>query len=493
MSLKGIKSAKKKITAVVTAEEVEQIAVQPEVQKVQRIQKAHNVPNGLGVDEGIQLRKGGPKEIVKEPEAEAEPELNPNENYGKLHGSKVQIANYKGKPVYKFEDLPIDSTLLNGIYALEWETPSPIQTKGIMPVIDGRDVLCQAQAGTGKTGTFLIPALNNIDVSKNECQVLIISHARELAEQTYAVASKLSKFTEIKQALHIGGYNIDKKKQFEYQSNCEIVDGFRDCNPFCEHLVIATPGKLKKLISSSNLDVSTVKLVIIDEADKMLTQGFMGSIIAIFAAIGDAKVQVALYSATLSDEVKELTLKFMTNPVTILVKPEDVSMSNIIQCMVCVENEEKKYDALLKLYKMTTHGQTIIFANRKFKVIWLYDKLKEAGFPVCTIHGDMEQHDRDQIMEDYRKNKYRILVGTDVVARGIDIRSIALVINFDVPLNCADYIHRIGRAGRFGTSGCAINIITQDENQLMRKIIQYYKINMHDIKKFHEIVRSVDI
>jgi ATP-dependent RNA helicase len=155
--------------------------------------------------------------------------------------------------------------------------------------------------------------------------------------------------------------------------------------------------------------------------------------------------------------------------------------------MVCVESEEKKLDALLNLYNMTTHGQTIIFANRRAKVSWLYEKLKEENFPVCTIHGDMEQYERDSIMNDYRKNKYRILVGTDVVARGIDIRTIALVINYDIPSNCADYIHRVGRSGRFGTSGCAVNIITHDENHLIRKIINYYKIEMHDINKFKEI------
>jgi len=455
MSLKGIKSIKKKII---------------------------ETDSQIAIKEQKPLVNTKKEEVVKKVSEEPN-----NENYSKLQGNTVQIANYKGNSIYKFEDLPIKIELLQGIYNLTWQTPSPIQSKGILPVLEGRDVLCQAQAGTGKTGTFLIPALNIIDISKNVCQVIIISHARELAEQTYDVALGLNKYMNVKQALHIGGYAFDKKKQNEYKSNVKSTDGFRDCNPYCEQLIVATPGKLTKLIESHNLDPTTIKLVIIDEADKMLTQGFMNAIIAIFSAIGDAKVQVALYSATLSDEVKELTLRFMDNPVTILVKPEDISMSNIIHCMVCVESEEKKLDALLNLYNMTTHGQTIIFANRRAKVSWLYEKLKEENFPVCTIHGDMEQYERDSIMNDYRKNKYRILVGTDVVARGIDIRTIALVINYDIPSNCADYIHRVGRSGRFGTSGCAVNIITHDENHLIRKIINYYKIEMHDINKFKEI------
>ncbi|KAF9353194.1 translation initiation factor eIF4A [Mortierella sp. AD094] len=348
--------------------------------------------------------------------------------------------------------------LLRGIYAYGFERPSTIQQRAILPVIKGHDVIAQAQSGTGKTATFSISALQKLDTNLKQCQALILAPTRELAQQIQKVVIALGDFMKVQCHACIGGTVVrDDMKT--------LSDGV--------HVVVGTPGRVFDMINRGALKTDHMKMFILDEADEMLSRGFKDQIYDVFQRLPPS-TQVVLLSATMPTEVMEVTTKFMRDPVRILVKKDELTLEGIKQFYVAVEKEEWKLDTLCDLYETVTITQAVIFCNTRRKVDWLTEKLTAREFTVSAMHGDMEQGQREVIMKEFRSGSSRVLIATDLLARGIDVQQVSLVINYDLPSNKENYIHRIGRGGRFGRKGVAINFVTADDTRMLREIEQFY-------------------
>ena len=365
--------------------------------------------------------------------------------------------NYNIKVYERFEDMDLKENLLRGILSYGFEKPSPIQSKGIMPVIEGNNSIIQAHSGGGKTGTFSIACLQKVDQNKNHCQIIILSPTREIATQTLTVIKNLSYYMNIKICGVIGGKKINYSEARDAQ------------------IIVATPGRIYDLMNRQIVNVSKLQLLVLDEADQMLNKGFKEQMIYIFSYIPE-ETQVAIYSATLPDEILDLTKEFLDNPVKILVKKEDLTLDEIKQFFISLDSEQDKYDTLCDLYQTLTINKSIIYCSSKRKVSWLEEQLTESGYPVSSIHGDLTQNERDSIMRDFRTGKTRLLITTDLLARGIDIQQVSLVINYDLPNDKESYIHRIGRTGRYGKKGFAINFIASNYDvKTMSEIEDFYK------------------
>lgn len=372
----------------------------------------------------------------------------------------------KGIKVHRtFESMNLKPDLLKGIYAYGFETPSAIQSRAIMQIISGRDTIAQAQSGTGKTATFSIGMLEVIDTKSKECQALILSPTRELAIQIQNVVMHLGDYMNIHTHACIGGKNVgeDVKK---LQQGQQIVSG--------------TPGRVIDVIKRRNLQTRNIKVLILDEADELFTKGFKEQIYEIYKHLPPS-VQVVVVSATLPREVLEMTSKFTTDPVKILVKRDEISLLGIKQYYVQCEREDWKFDTLCDLYDNLTITQAVIFCNTKLKVNWLADQMKKQNFTIVAMHGDMKQDERDSIMNDFRRGNSRVLISTDVWARGIDVQQVSLVINYDLPTDKENYIHRIGRSGRFGRKGTAINLITKDDVVTLKELEKYYSTKIKEM------------
>lgn len=379
---------------------------------------------------------------------------------------KFSHKSTKGIKVHRtFESMKLKPELLKGIYAYGFEAPSAIQSRAIMQIIAGRDTIAQAQSGTGKTATFSIGMLEAIDAKSKDCQALILSPTRELAIQIQNVVQHLGDYMNIHTHACIGGKNVgmDVKR---LQQGQQIVSG--------------TPGRVLDIIRRRNLSTRHIKILILDEADELFTKGFKEQIYEIYKQL-PSDTQVVVVSATLPPEVLEMTSKFTTDPVKILVKQDDVSLVGIKQYYVQCEQEDWKFDTLCDLYDNLTITQVVIFCNTKLKVNWLTDQMRKQNFVVLSMHGDMKQDERDSIMSDFRTGNSRVLISTDVWARGIDVQQISLVINYDLPNDKENYIHRIGRSGRFGRKGTAINLITKADLSTMREIESYYSTRIREM------------
>ena len=353
-----------------------------------------------------------------------------------------------------FEEMNLKNKLLRGIISYGYEKPSPIQSKGIIPVINGNDCIIQSQSGTGKTATFTISSLEIIDESIESCQIIILNPTREIADQTLNVIKNIGNYLNYNIVGVIGG-----KKNDDNLNKAQIL--------------VATPGRIYDVINRGYINMRTLKLVILDEVDQILNKGFKEQIINIFEYI-PLNTQISIYSATIPNDILELTNKFMRNPLRILLKKENLTLEGIKQYYVLFDNEKDKFESLLELFNTFSMGQTIIYCISKKKVIWLNDQLMENGYPISQIHGDLSQLDRDIIMKKFRKNETRILITTDLLSRGIDVQQVEIIINYDIPKSIATYIHRIGRSGRFGRKGVAINFITEKEFGQLEKIQNYY-------------------
>jgi len=362
------------------------------------------------------------------------------------------------KIVNSFDSMGLNPDLLRGIYAYGLEKPSAIQQRAIMPILKGRDVIAQAQSGTGKTTIFCIGALQAVNTRSRDAQVLVLSPTRELAEQSRNVMMAFGDHLNVRVHACIGGKSIGEDIR-TLQSGTQIVSG--------------TPGRVYDMIRRRVLKTKHLKMLVIDEADEMLGRGFKEQIYDIYRYL-PPETQVVLISATMPHDVLEMTTKFMNDPVRILVKRDELTLEGIKQFFVAVEKEEWKFDTLCDLYDTLTITQAVIFCNTKVKVDWLAEKMREANFTVSAMHGDMPQQERDQIMADFRAGKSRVLIATDVWGRGLDVQQVSLVINYDLPNSRELYIHRIGRSGRFGRKGVAINFVKADDIRILRDIEQYY-------------------
>nr|KAJ3422293.1 Eukaryotic initiation factor 4A-III [Polyrhizophydium stewartii] len=369
------------------------------------------------------------------------------------------------KVVTSFDQMGLKEDLLRGIYAYNFEKPSAIQQRAIMPIIKGRDVIAQAQSGTGKTATFSIGVLQTIDTSRRQTQALILSPTRELAQQIQSVVLALGDHMNVLCHACIGGTSVGEDIR-------KLDHGV--------HVVSGTPGRVFDMIRRRNLQTREIKMLVLDEADEMLSKGFKDQIYDVYRFLPPS-TQVVILSATLPHDVLDMTSKFMNEPIRVLVKRDEITLEGIKQFFVAVEKEEWKFDTLCDLYDTLIITQAVIFCNTKRKVDWLTEKMREANFTVASMHGEMPQKERDAIMQEFRQGASRVLITTDVWARGIDVQQVSLVINYDLPLNRENYIHRIGRSGRFGRKGVAINFVKNDDVSILRDIEQYYSTQIDEM------------
>ncbi|ETW83708.1 hypothetical protein HETIRDRAFT_380913 [Heterobasidion irregulare TC 32-1] len=379
---------------------------------------------------------------------------------------KLRFESSEAVPVIStFDEFGFKEDLLRGIYAYNFEKPSAIQQRAIVPITQGRDVIAQAQSGTGKTATFSISILQSIDISVRETQALVLSPTRELATQIQSVVLALGDYMNVQCHACIGGTSIGEDiRKLEYG----------------QHIVSGTPGRVFDMIRRRSLRTRNIKMLVLDEADELLNKGFKDQIYDVYRYLPPA-TQVVLLSATLPYDVLEMTTKFMTDPIRILVKRDELTLEGIKQFFVAVEKEDWKFDTLCDLYDTLTITQAVIFCNTRRKVDWLTEKMRVANFTVSSMHGEMPQKERDAIMAEFRGGTSRVLITTDVWARGIDVQQVSLVINYDLPANRENYIHRIGRSGRFGRKGVAINFVTVDDVRILRDIEQFYSTQIDEM------------
>ena len=357
-----------------------------------------------------------------------------------------------------FDDLEISEDLLRGIYGYGFEVPSAIQKKAIVPVLKGLDIIAQAQSGTGKTASFLIGTMAQVDRELKDVQVIIICPNRELANQIYFNFEAFNEYLGLTGALIMGGTSVE--------SNFRALDQGAQ-------VVVGTPGRIFDMLRRYALKTHSLKCFVMDEADEMLSRGFKDQLCDIFKYV-PSTAQICLFSATMPEFALEITKKFMKDPLKILVKTDMVTLEGIKQYYLGVEQENWKIATLYDLYDRLRIKQTIIFVNSKRKADFLKEQLEAQDHVVSIIHASLTQQQRDQTMKDFRVGNSRVLIATDIIARGIDVQQVEVVINFDMPKYVETYIHRIGRSGRFGRKGIAINLVTEEEFEKLKKIQDFY-------------------
>ena len=377
-------------------------------------------------------------------------------------------------PIFNsWDDLELHPDLLRGIYSYGFEKPSPIQSKGIFPLKQGKDLIAQAQSGTGKTATFTIGLLSRIVISDNYSQALVMAPTHELAQQIALVIHDLSSMmTGIRIKTIIGGSSID-----------DDAEQMRETPP---HIIVGCPGRIFDMIRRRHINANRLKLVILDEADEMLSSGFKEQVYNVFKYL-NKNVQIGLFSATLPNNIYQITNKFMRDPVKISVKAESLTLEGIKQYYVAVDDDRQKYLTLKDLYQLISVAQCIIYANSVKRVIDLYEAMKEDGFPVCCLHSNMDKSERERAFKDFRNGAARVLISSNVTSRGIDIQQVSVVINFDLPRDVHNYLHRIGRSGRWGRKGTGINFITRRDIGKMREIESYYATQIEELPGNFEV------
>lgn len=366
-----------------------------------------------------------------------------------------------------WDELDVSTKLLRGIYAYGFENPSPIQKKAIKPIIMKKDLIAQAQSGTGKTATFTIGTLANVDVEEKTVQAIIISPTRELSKQTARVVQGIGAMIDnLTVQLLVGGSSID-----------EDVHNLKNNIP---HVIAGCPGRIYDMMRRKTFDTKKVKIVVLDEADEMFSAGFKEQVFNIFQNFHN-DIQVVLVSATLPDYIQPIINKLMRDPVRVTVKAEQLTLEGISQYYIGVEDDRQKYETLKDLYSVISVSQCIIYCNSLKRVGDLFDAMTEDGFPVCRIHSGMEKEERDHAFADFKSGKFRVLISSNVTARGIDIQQVSVVINFDIPKDIHTYLHRIGRSGRWGRKGVGINLITRRDASKLKEIEGYYACQINEM------------
>ena len=363
------------------------------------------------------------------------------------------------------EELNLKSKLVRGIYSMGFEIPSSIQKKALYPMVRNinknrhRDIIAQAQSGTGKTGAFSVGTLELIDEKVDDTQALIIAPTHELATQTVNVIKQLGFYLKVRSLLLVGGTSVDKNK--------------RDLQELKPHVVVGTPGRIHDMIRRKYLHVNKMKILVIDEADEMLSAGFKDQMYKIFQHL-DNNIQVALFSATYSDELEELSKTFMQNPTQIRVKAEELTLQGIAQYYVNLLDDVQKYETVKDIFESLSISQAIIYCNSTHRVDDLSEAMKTDNFPVEKIHGKMSEQERKENYKKFKDGACRVLITSDLFARGIDVQQVSIVINFDIPRSEHTYLHRIGRSGRWGRKGIAINFQTKHDSLRLKKFEEYY-------------------
>lgn len=356
--------------------------------------------------------------------------------------------------------------LLRGIFGIGFENPSPIQKKGILPFLTKKDLIAQAQSGTGKTGCFTISTLQLIDDKLDKTQAIILLPTRELASQVFNIFETLACFMNVNIKLLIGGTNLK--------------DDLLYLNKKQPHIIIGCPGRILDLMYKNYIYSDNINIVVIDEADEMFSYGFKDQIYKLLDKLSK-DIQIALFSATIPDELHKLIDSFMKEPTKILVKADMLTLEGIAQYYIALENDYQKYETLKDLYESISISQCIIYCNSIKRIDILYELMIKDEFPVCCIHSNVPKYQREESFKQFRNGKYRVLISSNVTARGIDIQQVNIVINYDVPKCIHSYLHRIGRSGRWGRKGNAINFVTKFDIKNMKTIEQYYQTEIKEL------------
>ena len=367
-----------------------------------------------------------------------------------------------------FDSMGLQPELLQGVYGYGFKSPSEIQAIAIGAIRDksNRHVIAQAQSGTGKTGAFSIGVLSKIDTTVKTTQALVLAPTRELATQIYNFFKDIGcRIPNLDVALFIGGQRVTDNQERA------------SSHP---HVCVCTPGRALDLINSGHLRVENFKMFVLDEADQMLSENFLDQINEIMEYIPE-DVQILLFSATISTQIYHIMNTFMNDPIKILIKKEQLTLEGIKQFYVNVNETKNKFDCLLDIYGSVSIQKAIIFANSKTTVDYISSQLQEHGFVVAPIHAGLDQATRDHIMRDFRTGAARVLISTDLLARGIDVQQVTLVINFELPKRDEQYIHRIGRSGRYGRKGVAINICDDFDMETIEALKQHYMTVINEL------------
>lgn len=394
--------------------------------------------------------------------------LNKNDNINNIN-KKVsnttmdtsEVTNYES-----FDDMHLSDNLYRGIYAYGFEKPSKIQQTAIIPMKEGRDIIAQSQSGTGKTGAFVIGSLSRVDEKINAPQVIVLSPTRELAQQTCSVVTAIGQYMNIKTLSATGGNQVRADIQ-------ALKNGAQ--------YIVGTPGRVYDLIRRGMLCLDNIRYVILDEADQLLEDLFQEQLKFILKFNFPNSARLALFSATMSPAVIDVAETFLDKPVKILIPAENVTLDGISQYCVYLDKEEWKYDVLMDLYQHFSINQAIIYVNTRHNAEWLANRMKESSFTIECIHGEMDVNERRKRMDDFRRGSARVLISTDLLARGIDVQQISIVVNFEMPYQHENYIHRIGRSGRYGRKGLAINLISQNEMKIKSEIEKYYSTRIEEL------------
>ena len=357
--------------------------------------------------------------------------------------------------------LNLKQKLLRGIYSFGFENPSSIQSKALYPMTfrPARDIIAQAQSGTGKTGAFVTGTLQIINEKVFNTQAVILAPTHELAMQTKQVLDDIGRFLKIRTQLLVGGTSVENDKRL-----------LLDKTP---HIVIGTPGRVHDMFRRKYLLNKYIKLLVIDEADEMLSSGFTEQMYKIFQYMPN-DIQIGLFSATMPDDLQELTEKFLRHPIKILVKAEQLTLQGIAQYFINIDNDVQKYETLKDLFSSLTVSQAIIYCNSTKRVDDLQEAMAADNFPVKKIHGKMPVEERKATHKEFKSGGCRVLITSDLFARGIDVQQVSIVINFDIPKNEHTYLHRIGRSGRWGRKGIAINFQSKFDATRLKSFEDYY-------------------
>lgn len=388
-----------------------------------------------------------------------------NENNTIIPPLELEIRNW--------DDMDLKHELLRGIYAYGFEIPSEIQKKAILPIKEGKDVIAQAQSGSGKTGSFSIGILQRIDLSLVKTQALILAPTHELAKQIALVIQALgSNFgNENDRVLHVktllGGTSIR-----------EDVQQMRENVP---HIVVGCVGRVFDMLSKGHIIGQDIDMFVLDEADEMLSKGFGEQIRDMFQLFFRDNIQVVLFSATMPPDILRLTSQFMRDPMKIMMKPEELNLKCIQQFYVAVQNDYVKFEVLKDLFSVISVSKCIIYCNSVRRVQELFFTMQKEGFSVVNIHSSMDKAEREHVFAQFRHGDARVLISSDITARGIDIQQVSTVINYDIPKCVHNYLHRIGRSGRWGRKGFAINLVTKQDIYDMHAIEKHYAITIDEL------------
>ena len=346
-------------------------------------------------------------------------------------------------PEHKFKDFNFAPALQRNVDERGYVTPTPVQDKAIQPAMDGKDIIALANTGTGKTAAFLLPILSRLAVDPNSVRALIMAPTRELANQIDDEFRQFSKGMGLYSALCVGGVNIGPQIK-------QIKRG--------PQLIIGTPGRLKDLVQQKALRLGAADVLVLDEADRMLDMGFINDIRFLIAQMPEER-QSLCFSATMTPDIRRLIDGILKDPITVSVRVSETA-EHIEQDVVRANSKEHKVELLQEMLRQPDYEKVIVFGQTKFGVQRLADKLMMAGIPSEAIHGNKSQGQRQRALDAFKKNRVRVLVATDVAARGLDIPNVSHVINFDQPATYEDYVHRIGRTGRAGKSGKALTFVS---------------------------------